>query len=173
MINRILRIWFRKSGWIFTGSLPKRLTQCLFVAGPHTRSKDFFLANAIMALTHYRTGVLVDEVHFTGIKGMFLRHLGAVCLPSDVNQARTMLSEAYKAGGHCSFVFTPMRKHKKSGEWSALFYELSLEFNLPIVPVGVDHSRRRIKFHSYFNTSIDPQRDVDFLQRFFRSFPVD
>lgn len=173
MINRLLRYWFRKSGWIFTGSIPKRLNQCVFVAGPHTRTQDFYLAQAVMGLTYYRTKVLVDEACFSGLRGFFLKRMGAVSLPADAEEAYKMLADGLDGGGRCSYLFTPHRAGKKSAEFSELFYRLSLDFNLPIVPIGIDHGRKRIKFHIHFVTSIDKQRDLNFLKRFFNSYPIE
>lgn len=170
MFKRLMSYWFRHSGWIFTGTLPKRLNKSVIVAAPHTRTRDLMVAFGVISLTHFSTGILVDERRMKGLSGLLLRMCKAVPLPADREAAKAQLLDAYAAHRTCSFIFTPYRNGKRTELWDDLFYEIASETGMPIVPVGLDHHNRRVKFHAYFYPSIDPKRDLGFLKRYFQSF---
>lgn len=70
----------------------------------------------------------------------------------------------------CSFVFTAKRSGRKGEGWEEFFYDLSCELRIPIVMVGIDNRRKRVKFHTHFYPGIDRERDLAFIRRFFESF---
>lgn len=171
MLEKWSSYWFRKRRWIFTGQIPRRLEKSIVVAGPHTSTRDFKVAMGVVTLSGFRPNILVDKEAFKGWKKFVLRRFNAVPFDQqDIPAMKEMIKKTYASSEECSFVFTPLRRGEKSGEWHDLFYDLSLELDLPIVLVGMDNKRKRVKFHTHFYPSIDRERDLNFILRFFNSF---
>ena len=168
---RVITWWFRRSGWIFTGPLPKTLKHCVIVVAPHTSRKDFFLAIAVCHLAKFRSDIMVRETYFRFPIKRFLHQLGArpYAHQSDL-RLKNWIVKNIRSRPQYSVVLTTRLLSDDMGEFRTLWYDIALETGIPIVPVFIDSKRRHVKIHSHFVPSVSRERDLHFVQQFFQSF---
>ncbi len=168
MIKRLITYWFKRSRWIFTGTLPKRLNKSILVVAPHTSRKDFLLFVAIGKLTHFRSRILVNKKYFTFPMSAFLKHNNASAYdPNNTPETTRELVNLFNERKKFSVVMTAERSCEKSDDWDLSFYDAAKKLQIPIVMVALDYKRREVKMHTHFSVSQDKERDLQFIRNFF------
>lgn len=170
MLKAITAFWFRKSGWRFTGTLPKRLKKSIIIGAPITSRQDFFLAVGVGHLSRFHARILLDQKHFTLLKRPFLLSMNAY--PFDYEDSeisfRELINHFNKRKKFC-VVFSPEGNLKRNDDWHHGFHDLALELDIPIVMAALDYGGKKVKFHTHFHPSIDKERDIAYMKGWFSS----
>lgn len=167
----LISIWFKRSGWRFIGTLPKRIDKSIMVAGPHVSKKDFLIGVAIAKLTHFRSIILVEQSNFNWYNKSILKALGAMPYEDD-NDAANIQSVNSVLDSHKRIVvvLAAHRFRKVDSPWQEFFYDIAVANSIPIVMVALDYRHKQVKFHSHFVPSMDRERDIAFMQNFFERY---
>lgn len=159
--------WFRRSGWRFIGPLPRGARHLVVVAGPHTGLGDFRLAVAVTRLVGFKTTLLVDKRFDRWYYRSVLKAAGA--LPwnrQDVHSWKPFLLEQYRQQKRYSVVFTA-HSPRDPGQFDTTWLDVALEAKVPVMLVGLDHTRKYVRLHSWFFPTGNRSRDVAFVRGYF------
>lgn len=170
MLKTIIGFWFRRRGWRFTGTLPKRLKKSIIIGAPNTSRQDFFLAVGVGSLSHFHARILLNKKYFTPIRRPILRALDAYPFDYENSEAawRDLISSFNKRKKFC-IVYSPEGDLERNDDWHDGFHELALKLGVPIVMVALDYRGKKVKFHTHFRPSIDKARDIDYMKSWFAS----
>lgn len=166
MLKPAVAFWFKKTGWRFSGNLPKKEKKSFFVVGPNTSRRDLFLAVAIIHFTHFKARILVHKKWWNPIYTPFLKHVGAA--PFDYNDRKaswqTIINQ-YNERKKFSIIFCPDPQIGTHNEWQPDFLEAMKKLDIPIVMVHISQDNKMVKFHTMFYPSGDNERDLRFMDR--------
>ncbi len=163
--------WFKRSGWRFVGSLPKKRPKVVLLAGPHTSFRDFVFAVAIRELTHYQVRIGVSAKMWKWWNAWFLRSTGGLKVPADDDRrAQDNLISRLKARKRSTIALTFNLKGQLSPEGSDFFYRVVQASDAELVLVAFDHRRKVVKFHNAFRLSGHKERDMSYIRSYFHNF---
>lgn len=150
----------RISGWRIVGNMPD-LPKVLMIVAPHTSNWDFFHGfSAYLALQLNVTWLAKHTVFFWPL-GILARRFGGMPIDRSrgSNIVRTCVSEYARRESMC-FTITPEGTRSRVQEWKLGFYYIASEARVPIVPVALDYSTRRILIMAPFETTGDVAADL-------------
>lgn len=168
MLKAIIAFWFRRSGWRFTGTLPKRLKKSIIIGAPNTSRQDLFLAVAVSRLSRFHARILIDSGYFNLFSSPFLKNLNAH--PFDYSQSDLSwrdLTNTFNERKKFCVVFSPEGTRDRNDDWHDEFHDLALKLDVPIVMVALDYRGKKVKFHTHFRPSLDKERDLDYMRNWF------
>ena len=170
MLKAIVVFWFRKTGWEFTGDLPKRLNKCLIIGAPNTSRQDLFLAVGVRKSSRFHARILLDKKYFSLIRQPFLRALDAHPFDYDNSEsAYRELVNAFNERKRFCVVYSPEGGLKRNDDWDDGFHDMALRLNLPIVMVGLDYREKKVKIQPHFYPSKDKAGDIAYMKSWFSS----
>lgn len=170
-MKRLAIWWFKKSGWRFVGSLPKRKLKIVMLAGPHTSYRDFVFAVAIRELTRYQALIGVSANTWKWWNSWLLRSTGGLKVPADNDpQAQEILINRLKSKKRSTIVLTFNLKGDLSPKGSDFFYRVVQSSDAELVLVAFDHRRKVVKFHSAFKLSGHKERDLSYIRSYFHNY---
>lgn len=171
MIKLLCVIWFKRSGWRFVGTLPKRLEKVIFVVGPQTSPRDLIFALAIQELTKFKVRVCVDRGSYKWYNRWFIRRAGGVQIDRESSEkTRVKLVNKINERSRSYLAISFNAPQDLSAKGDLLFYKIALNAETYIVLVAFDHRRKVIKFHTPFKLSGIPERDLGYVNNFFLNY---
>ena len=169
-MNALLRWLFRRMGWTIKGQLPQ-IPKYVMAVAPHTSSWDFVIGMMVRAeLRLYSVRFLGKKELFDGPLGWFFRSVGGVGV--DRKSSKDVVAQTVEEfQRHQEFVLAlaPEGTRKKTGKLRTGFYYMALGAGVPIVPVGLDFSRKQIVIRDLFQPTGDLEKDMAELLAFFRT----
>ncbi|MBL7943133.1 MAG: hypothetical protein JNM00_10225 [Flavobacteriales bacterium] len=161
--------WFRKSGWRFTGPLPRGVRRLVIVAGPHTSTLDFRIAVAVTRLAGFKTTLLVNKKYFHWPYTVVFKTLGAMPKdPGNDTSWKFPVLENFRSKKRYSVVFTP-DSPTDPARFNTEWLDVAMEAGVPIMLIGLDHKRKYVRLHSWFYPSGDRERDIHFVRSYIAS----
>lgn len=164
----IARTILRVMGWKFEGSFPDCKKMMLIVA-PHTSNWDFFIGITAMFAIGFRARWLGKHTIFRKPFGTYMKWMGGI--PVDRSKAGNVVDQViFRIENSEKIVLgmSPEGTRKKVGRWKTGFYRIAKGANIPIVPVTLDYSKKKIRFMSSFLPTGDLESDISFLQGLFK-----
>ena len=171
MLKAIITYWFKRSGWTFSGSIPKRVKKSVFVVAPNTSRYDFLLGVAVSHITKFRVRILVDKKYFRFPFKALLNSLGGEAYdPAHPRETESYWVNKFNERQKCAVVFTPEQSLARNDDWDTSFYGVAQKTESPIVLVALDYRKKQVKFHSMFYVTGNKERDLDFMRNWFSTY---
>ena len=150
----------RISGWRIAGNIPNVPKYVLIVA-PHTSNWDFFHGFCAFLVLRLDNTWLAKHTVFFWPLGILARAFGG--MPIDRakggNVVRTCVAE-FARRDRISFTITPEGTRGKVKEWKLGFYYIATEAGVPIVPVALNYSKKRVMIMAPFYPTGDAATDL-------------
>ncbi len=171
MIKRLCVYWFKRKGWRFVGSVPKRERRVVLVFGPQSHYSDLFIAIAIKTITNFNVEIAVSKESWNWKSYFLLKASGAFRWYGDIEseQGRALIAKLKSDVRYAvAFSINPPKGTHKARTFD--FYPIALASQSPIVLVAHDHRRRVVKFHNPFFLSGYRSRDLSYIENFYEPF---
>jgi 1-acyl-sn-glycerol-3-phosphate acyltransferase len=169
LIRRLLILWFERSGWTVSGTLPPD-RKFVIMGASHTSNWDFLV---FLGAVH----AIGRQVHFIGKHslfrwpiGGFMRALGGV--PVDRNARQDLVGQIvaqFDARDDFILVIAPEGTRSFTTKWKSGFYQIALKAGVPIVAAGPDYPTRRGVFGPVIRPTGDYDADLRPAFAFFRT----
>lgn len=168
MFNTFLRFCFKLSGWKIIGEIPKELRKASFAVCPHNTWKDFLIGIASRAVINRYITYLGKAELFRPPIGFFFRGLGG----TPVQRFKNMnMVESYSKfindQDDLLFAVAPEGTRKNVSKLRTGFYYMSVNANIPIIPVGFDFPKKQMIFAEPFMPTGNFEAD---MQKYFVPF---
>lgn len=163
------RAALRVSGWEFEGSLPDE-PRLVAIAAPHTSTTDVFLGLAVILALGLRVRWLGKHTIFWPPLGAILRWLGGI--PVNRSAASGLVRDVAGLFGREAQLYlgmAPEGTRKRVERWKSGFYRIAVAAGVPIVPVALDYSCRRVRIGDQLVPTGDYHADLARLRGFFRA----
>lgn len=154
-------------GWSIHGERPVE-KKVMLLGAPHTSNLDYFLTLAL--IHHYQLPLryLIKDNAFKGPMAPLLRSLGGIPVNRrESNKLVDTMVETVKAQDEIALGVLPEGTRKYVDYWKSGFYWIARGADLPIYPVKVDGTNRRLELGPALLTSGDIEEDVALLAEFF------
>ena len=162
---------FKIIGWKVVGTFPADLNKYIVAVAPHTSNWDFvigILARSVTRLTESK--FLGKSALFKPPYGWFFRWLGGY--PVDRTTHHDMVKQVagyFHAHDHFIVAIAPEGTRKKVEKMKTGFYYIAKEVGVPIVPVGIDFSKKSVIIDQPFYPTGAVEEDMNHLLAFYRS----
>ena len=157
------------TGWRIDGNLPN-LRKYLIIVAPHTSNWDFFYGFLAYLTLRLEATWLAKHTIFRWPLGPIARRFGGT--PIDRAQAGNVVQAHIAEFGrrdHMALVITPEGTRRKVPEWKRGFYFIAMGAGVPIVPVALDFSQKRILIGEAFTPTGDYAADLPLIKGFYHS----
>lgn len=131
-------------GWRIEGELPDT-RQAIIPVAPHTSNWDFFVGVFVMLALGLKLSYLGKHTIFRFPVNGLLRWLGGI--PVDRRAAQGVVGQMvdeFKQRHELVLALAPEGTRKKVHEWKKGFIHIAKAAQVPVVPVGMDFSRKVI-----------------------------
>ncbi|WP_417691037.1 lysophospholipid acyltransferase family protein [Pseudidiomarina sp.] len=131
-------------GWRIEGELPNT-RQAIIPVAPHTSNWDFFVGVFVMLALGLKLSYLGKHTIFRFPVNGLLRWLGGI--PVDRRSAQGVVGqmvEEFKQRHELILALAPEGTRKKVHEWKKGFIHIAKATQVPVIPVGMDFSRKVI-----------------------------
>lgn len=155
--------------WKIEGELPA-LDHYIVIVAPHTSNWDFILG--VLA-----RGALGTRIHFLGKHQLFIppwswffRAIGGT--PVDRRKNNNLVDAAvqlFQSQSTYKLALAPEGTRSPVTRWKYGFYHIACKAKVPIIPVGLDFSRRTIIIRPPLQPSGDIAADMDDILSFYRT----
>jgi 1-acyl-sn-glycerol-3-phosphate acyltransferase len=159
----------RLTGWRIEGNLPD-LRKFLIIVAPHTSNWDFLYGFFAYLTLRLDATWLGKHTILRWPLGPIARRFGGA--PIDRSQAANVVQAhigEFAKRDHMALVITPEGTRKKVPEWKRGFYFIAMGASLPIVPVALDFSKKRILIGDVFVPTGDYAADLPRIKGFYSS----
>ncbi len=163
---------WRLSGWRITGQAPD-LDKYVIIGAPHTSSWDYLMALAFMAGTRRRPAVFVKIEAMSGLLGVFFRLMGSISI--DRSQSHNFVEQVvqvFNERDRLLIALAPEGTRKKTGYWRTGFYHIALGAGVPVLMIGTDYKRKRLRLGPVLHPTGDIESDFEIIREFYTSDEV-
>lgn len=169
MINWILSIWWKLSGWKITGSFPNHIAKMVIAVGPHTSGWDVVVGLAARHLIPINHSYFLGKKElFDGPFGWFFRMMGGT--PVDRSSSHGLVSQVadkFKQHEQFRLAMSPEGTRKKVEKLRTGFYYIAKEANVPILLAGLDFSKKEVILGEMIYPSNNEAEDFKKIVSFF------
>jgi len=161
-------IFFKLMGWKISGRIEPSIKKCVMIVVPHTSWHDFYLGI-------FTRGIVELEMNFVGKKelfkfpfGFYFRWMGGEPLDRSggLNKVEA-IAKVFEKREVFRLAIAPEGTRKKVTEWKTGFYYISLQANVPIIPVAFDFGKKEVKLGNPFYPTGKIEEDIRFLEKFY------
>ena len=151
-------------GWRFEGNLPQR-SKLVAIGAPHTSAYDVYLAIFAFWALGLRVSWMAKHTLFRGLGAWFFPWMDAVPINRTaahgvVEQIAAVVRQREKI----IIAIAPEGTRAKVDRWKTGFYHIAEKASVPILPVGLDFSRKVISLGNCFWTTGEMEADLEFLK---------
>ncbi len=163
------RAALRLAGWTFEGTIPDR-PKIVAIAAPHTCTADVFLGIGVILALGVRVRWLGKHTIFWRPLGDVLRWLGGIPVDrsAPAGVVRGVIDLVQKER-QLFLALAPEGTRAPVARWKSGFYRIAAAAAVPIVPVALDYSRRRIVIGEPLTPSGDYEGDLVRLKEHFHA----
>jgi 1-acyl-sn-glycerol-3-phosphate acyltransferase len=154
-------------GWRIEGAFPN-LPKLVIIVAPHTSNWDFVVGVAAKLALGLRVLFFGKDTLFRFPLGPLMRRLGG--MPVDRSKASDVVSEIvdqFVRRDRLIVALAPEGTRKRVERWRTGFYHIAHGAKVPVLPVALDWSSRRIRIGAPFVTTGDVDADLQDLQQRF------
>ena len=153
--------------WRVDGSLPD-VGRCVVIVAPHTSNWDFVVGMAVLLALDLRVTWLGKHTLFRGPLGRLWRALGGVPVDRNATDGTVDATARLFASGAPVWVgLAPEGTRSKVERWKSGFWRIARAGGVPILPVALDYSRRRLRLLPLYQPTDEQARDLEALQGHF------
>lgn len=153
--------------WEIAGEIPP-LDKAIFIAAPHTSNWDGFWMIVGKTAMGLEAHFLAKHTLFWWPLGAVLRRFGA--MPIDRSRGAGVveqLIDIFRTSDRLFLALAPEGTRKWTPHWKTGFYRIALEADVPIVLTFIDYRNKRMGIGETFRPSGDPEKDLDYLRKFY------
>lgn len=151
--------------WRVEGEIPNA-ARCVVIVAPHTSNWDFVVGLAALLALDLRVTWLGKHTIFRGPFGALWRALGGVPVDRGATDGTVEATAGLFAAGDPLWVgLAPEGTRRKVERWKSGFWRIARAGRVPILPVALDHGRRRVRFFALYEPTGDCAADVEALRR--------
>ncbi len=157
------------AGWRVEGNLPN-LRKFVLVVAPHTSNWDFVVGFLVYLALQIETLWFAKHTALRGPLGPLGRHFGAVAI--DRSRAGYVVQayiEEFNKRESMVLTLAPEGTRSRVVDWKRGFHHVARGADVPIVPVALDFSRKRIVFGPPQMPTDDYVADMALFKPFFRA----
>lgn len=157
------------TGWRIEGNLPN-LRKFVLVVAPHTSNWDFFFGFLTYLALELETLWFAKNTALRGPLGPLGRHFGAVAI--DRSRAGNVVQayvDEFNRRETMVLTLAPEGTRSRVADWKRGFHHVARGAGVPIVPVAIDFSRKRLVFGEPLWPTDDYVADMVRLKPFFRA----
>jgi 1-acyl-sn-glycerol-3-phosphate acyltransferase len=168
LLQKVAAFLFGLWGWHVDGDLPDDVSQAVAIGAPHTSNWDFIIAMITVFAFDIQLSILGKHTIFIWPFQRLLRWMGLVA--TDRRAARGFVEQAisqFQQHDRLLLGIAPEGTRSKVTKWKHGFYYIAQGANVPIVPIGLDFSRKRIKIGPKIWVSGDLEGDMAQIQAFY------
>lgn len=155
--------------WRVEGQMPP-LRKFVLVVAPHTSNWDFVIGLFVYFALCLDASWLAKHTALRGPFGRLGRYLGGV--PVDRSQAGavvdTCVAEFARRSGMV-LAIAPEGTRRRVAEWKRGFHRIAHAAGVPMVPIALDFSARRVRIGAPLIASSDYEQDLVKLRKNFRA----
>lgn len=171
LLETIARFAFTRSGWRVEGTVPN-LSQFVAVAVPHTSARDFFLGMILIFGLGLRVSWMGKHTLFQPPIGGIMRWLGGLAIDrTSRHKVVDQVIAIFATQPKLIVALMPEGSRKRAGvpvkEWKTGFYYIAVGAQVPILPIYLDNSRKRVVFGPLLTPTSDLEADLVTLQQFY------
>ena len=172
LIKKLCLFIYWLIGWKVVELSTKRYPKFMLIVAPHTSNWDFIVALIARYITPYgyNTKFLGKSSLFKPPFGFIFRWLGGI--PVHRNKKNNMVEQVAKiydsANSDFGIAMSPEGTRKYIKNWKTGFYHIANAAKVPILPVGLDYSKKQvILFEAFFPTG-NLEADMPQLKAIFK-----
>ncbi len=167
MRQRLAGWVLRMAGWRIAGELPSR-GKCVVIAAPHTSNWDFPLGLTAAAAFGIRVSWLGKDTVFRRPFGGIMRRLGGIPVHRDRSEGVVGQAVAAFAGADSLILaIAPEGTRSLTPFWKSGFYHIAVSAGVPIYPVYIDRTTRRVGAGPALHPTGNLRRDMDVLRSYY------
>lgn len=156
--------------WRVLGNPPTMPKYVLAIA-PHTSNRDFFLGLAIRAALELKAIYLGKAELFRPPFGWLFKALGGYPVNRKENQNLVeAVVEIFDSNEQFAVGVAPEGTRKAGGTFKTGFYYIAKAAKVPIIRVGFDYHTKSVVFDEPFETTDDPEADIENIRSWFRQY---
>lgn len=157
----------RLIGWRFDGSFPN-IPKGVLVVAPHTSNWDFIIGALALLAQDLRITWLGKHSLFWWPLGSLMRWLGGAPVRRGTGAGTVEQTVALiRNRDQVLVALAPEGTRSHVARWRTGFSLIAAGAAVPVIPVGLDWARRRVKLGAPVPMSGDPQADEATLRPFF------
>lgn len=138
---KILALW----GWRVVGHFPNERKFILAVA-PHTSNWDFIVAMLVMLALNINVTFMGKNTIFIGPLKWLLESLGGVAIDrANPHGIVGQMSALFATRDKMILGLAPEGTRSKTLEWKKGFLYIALQAKVPVVPIGLDFSKKEVQ----------------------------
>ncbi|MBM4231323.1 MAG: glycerol acyltransferase [Gammaproteobacteria bacterium] len=157
------------AGWRVEGNLPN-LRKFVLVVAPHTSNWDFVVGFLVYLALQIETLWFAKHTALRGPLGPLGRHFGAVAIDrSRAGHVVQAYIEEFNKRESMILTLAPEGTRSRVADWKHGFHHVARGAGVPMVPVALDFSRKRIVFGPPQMPTDDYVADMALFKPFFRA----
>lgn len=176
LFQALARFALARFGWRTEGEIPN-LAQFVAVGAPHASSWDFFLGMMLIIGLGVRVSWMGKASLFRWPLGGIMRWLGGIAI--DRTSRHNVVEQTIQHfATHPQLIvgLMPEGTRKRAGipvnEWKTGFYYIAKGARVPILPIYIDNSGKRVIFGPLLTPTGDLEADLATLQQFYHTAHV-
>lgn len=169
LIRRASILYFRMAGWKIEGA-PITVKKFVLAGAPHTSNWDFVVFLGATDALGIRPSFMGKHTLFRWPLKRLMYDMGGI--PIDRRKRANYVEQvvdAFDQRDDLALVIAAEGSRHTEGDWKSGFYHIAMGANVPIVPVWLGLSQRRIRVGEAFMPSGDYLADLHRIAEFLRA----
>jgi len=177
MLRSIFRFLFKKNGWTINTEIPKNISSCILLAGPHTSNWDTVYAIPSLEILKVNARIAIKkEIMFFPV-GNLLRGVGAIPVDRKPKKSKNRITAVdamanlFKTNKDLVLMISPEGTRTKVKKWRTGFYYIAKQANVPIICSYLDYKNKIAGIGPVFYPTEDLDSVMKKVQEFYSSIP--
>ncbi len=138
-------------GWTIEGTPSEEAKRCVILAAPHTSNWDYLYAIATGFVKGIKFKVAIKHFWTVFPFGIIIRPLGGIGIKRGKHRNESvsqidMMIDLFSKYQTLSLIIAPEGTRKLKTKWKTGFYHVAHKAQVPLIPVFMDYTNRRIIF---------------------------
>ncbi len=153
--------------WKILGRFSK-LPKYIIAVVPHTSFYDFFVGILVRTIINEKINFVGKKELFRPFTGWFFKMMGGVPVDRDSNKNSVdLIVEIFNKREKFKLAIAPEGTRNKVDKWKTGFYYIALKAKIPIMPVALDYTNKKVIIYPLFYPSGDIDGDFNKLKKIF------
>lgn len=151
-------------GWRIEGELPN-LAKFILIGAPHTSNWDFVVSMALIFGLDIKVYWMGKHTFVDGPLGFIWRRMGGVAIDRRKSLGVVgQIVQEYETREHFVLALAPEGTRRTVDRWKTGFYHMAVGAAVPIMPIGLDYTRKLIMLFPIFHPTGDLEADLPKIQ---------
>lgn len=161
-------IFFKLMGWKISGSFDHAIKKCVVIVVPHTSWHDFYIGIFVRGILGFQINYVAKKELFRFPFGFYFRWMGGAPLDrtGGLNRVDAIVN-VFKKKDIFRLAISPEGTRKKVTKWKTGFYYISLQAEVPIIPIAFDYGKKTVFISKPFYPTGAIESDLKILEKNF------